>query len=399
MFRFVYVLVFIFLVQAGFAQFPIHRKECGTVEYRIFAPASPQNNSPQYSSYLDSNEVEHYVAERNDTVYYCAIENGEYSRIVQLSELKGKNPAFWVNENGEFFACWINPLGLVFQRSTDYGKTWLPEEKFLAALYSGSEYKVDSVVFKNNPLMWGQGEHLHSRNEFKNRIYVCWTDAKYSLEDKDIFLMYSDDKGEHWTEPILVTYGANHKAQFSPRVTERSSTGNLYLLYYDKQNYVKGKLTDITLAVSENGGLKFDYYRVNEKSFLLSENSFLSILGSLEDLPAINWNQKNECFNITLYEGIEREYKDNYALQVPKSISFSKKIILPIALQDTTTITAVITKPLDPYFEKVVFTGKKFGKGKNEIMLDTKKLSLEKGNYTLFLYYNSHNKFVWIVDE
>lgn len=401
MFRFFHFVVFIFLAQGVFAQFP------------AFKWVSCYLTNP-FDVSLEERFPGNNFIEKQDSIYYVQVggyisEGCNQTPIVSKTLLnkksKGKNLMVCYNETKEdVFACWFSGRDIMFQCLISGGGGWLPEENFLIGTNIGSEYKMDNMSFRNLPFIICD----KSKGEFKGRIYVCYTDTKYSTEDKDVFLIYSDDKGETWTEPILVTYRPNHKAQFAVQMAI-DPCGVLYLLYYDKQNSVDGELTDLTLAVSKNGGLKFDYYKVNEKSFRLSDDDIPPYLLNIYCINNHNpseffWRQDNNCYYVRLDDSSYAA--NNKALtvlenfiQIPKTVSFSEKISLPIELQDTTTITAVITKPLDPYFERVVFTGKKFKKGKHEIVLNTKQLGLEKGNYTLFLYYKAHNKFVWVVEE
>jgi len=366
-----------------------------------------QNDTAYYYRPLNDSDVAkpyRYVQERGGT-----IDIYPENKAIRLSKTKAANPTFCIDSNN-IYACWFSGRDIMFQRSTDGGRTFLPEEKLLISTKLGSEYTVDSIAFKNRPiLLCGFGEDLYANGEltgkFRHRIYLCWTDAKYSPQDMDVFLMYSDDQGQNWTEPILVSYYPNHKAQFDADLAI-DYRGFLYLHYFDKKNYPDGRSTDVTLAVSKNGGLKFDYYKINnEEPFQLAPEHVHYINYKLE-LDAYTYDRYHsyhysaDLNNDSIYAACDREFMaaQNF-LQLPKTVPFSRKIAIPIELQDATTITAVITKPLDPYFEKRVFTEKKFPKGKSKFVLNKKELGLKKGNYTLFLYYNYTSKFAWIIDQ
>jgi hypothetical protein len=62
-------------------------------------------------------------------------------------------------------------------------------------------------------------------------------------------------------------------------------------------------------------------------------------------------------------------------------------------------LTAVLTKPVAPGFEKKLFKNKRFGAGMNSFEINSKGLGLTKESYILTLYCNNKNIFSWIVNE
>ena len=68
-------------------------------------------------------------------------------------------------------------------------------------------------------------------------------------------------------------------------------------------------------------------------------------------------------------------------------------------VNSTFRITAAITKPLEPGFEKIISENKLLKKGKREFIINTKKLKLEKNNYVVTFYFNGKNDFAWIIKE
>ena len=345
-------------------------------------------------------------------IYYAASNDSgkTWTQPKQLNKFAGncsdgdstvKGPRLCKGPKGEIYATWAGPKGLAFQRSLDTGKTWLPEEKIVAALKGGWTCKVNGITTDGlAQLVCDTGS-----SEFKGRIYVCWSDEKNGEKNKDVFLVYSDDKGETWTDPILLSYHPNHKEQFSPRMLLEPTTGKLFVLYFDKQNDFSGKYCDLYLAVSGNGGLKFDYFRLNEIPFQFNANFHELILEDKKMYPiwlqvsgekrfgyfTVNFNDSN----IMAYN--EREMKAEMLIE--RSFSFAERIQIDFTLHNNTELTAVITKPLEPKFEKIVVEKKRCFAGKNNITVDTKNLKLPKDNYVLSLYYSGRNTFVWIVAE
>jgi len=343
-------------------------------------------------------------------IYYSRSDEGKtWTPPKQLNKITGdcsdgdstvKGPMPCIGIGGEVYVTWAGPKGLAFQCSRDSGKTWLKEEKIISPMKGGWASKVDDI--KTNGLPYIVCDQ--SKGEFRGRIYICWSDEKNGEKNKDVFLVYSDDKGEHWTEPILVSYRPNHKDQFKPCMKVDSLTGYVYILYFDKQNYFTGKETDIYLAFSKNGGLKFDYFKINEHSFLFNSNYM-----ELDENNGIkvHWVQVDGSKRFGLYEVLVNDSAMNAyylkdaaeEMEVERTFKFADKINVEYKLKHPANVTAVITKPLEPGFEKIVLKEKHVFDGKNNLVIDMKSAGLKKGNYVLTLYYNGRNTFVWITEE
>lgn len=246
---------------------------------------------------------------------------------------------------------------------------------------------------------------IDKSNAYKNRIYISWSDEKNGLNNKDVFVVYSDDAGKTWTEPILVTYRPNHKDQFMPAMII-DKTGILYVLYYDTQNYFAYGKTDVTMAISNNGGLKFDYYKMNSipiKQNIRIQTETSLILKIERNKIIAGWKPlKKEYAEFAIFdEGSTYDIQKNNSKEITfeKTISFSQEIKVGFEATADLKLTAVLTKPLLAGFEKIVVKDLAIKKGNNTLLIDSKKLGLQKGNYVLTLYYNGKNDFAWITEE
>jgi hypothetical protein len=317
--------------------------------------------------------------------------------------VKGNTPC--TGPGGEVYVCWAGPKGLAFQRSLDSGLTWLSEEKLVAPIKNGWDQWVDGLHTNGIPAM-----ACADSGQFKGRIYITWSDEKNGEKNKDVFLVYSDDRGDNWTDPILVTYRPNHKEQFNPQIAIQPVTGDVFLTYFDRQNYYDGKLCDLFMAISSNGGLKYFMYQMNEKPILLDSN--VASVRGLAFVPKsrevkVVWSQVDSDNMLGIYTAVINDssvanYLDKYTTSqmiLPKSLPFKKKIRLDFELKGSCKVTAFLTKPLEPGFSKEVIHEQAFEKGQQSIVLDTKKWGVKKGNYVLTLYYNNRNSFVWITEE
>lgn len=244
-----------------------------------------------------------------------------------------------------------------------------------------------------------------TKGQFNGRIYICWSDEKNGINNKDVFLVYSDDKGKTWTESILVTYHPNHKDQFMPTMMI-DKTGVLYVLYYDTQNYFAYGKTDVIMAISSNGGLKFDYYKMNPtpiKQNIRIQTETSLILKIERNKIIAGWKPlKKEYAEFAIFdEGSTYNLQKNNSKEITfeKTIAFAPEIKLNYEAAADLKLTAVITKPLLAGYEKIVVKDLSVKKGNNQLLIDTKKLGIQKGNYVLTLYYNGKNGFAWITEE
>lgn len=305
--------------------------------------------------------------------------------------------------NGEVYVCWASPKGLAFQRSLDSGLTWLSEEKIIAPIVNGWSQQVDSVIVDSSPKM-----AIDKSGIYKGRIYIIWGDEKNGVKDKDLFLTYSDDNGENWLDPMLLTYRGNHKEQFEPTIDVEPGTGKLYITFLDKQNYMDESLTDLYLGISSNGGLKFYFYKVNQEPIVLDK--FITSVKGLsfepdEKTTRIVWSQITQSNFLNIYSvnvsdtalaGYSKRYMENQ-IELQRTIDFSDKMKIPFVSKNDMNISAVITKPLEPKFNLVVARDLFYNKGANELEIDLWKLGLKKDNYILTIYYEGRNNFIWIL--
>lgn len=239
---------------------------------------------------------------------------------------------------------------------------------------------------------------------FKNRLYIAWADQKNGENNWDVFLVYSDDLGLHWTDPILVTYRPNHKNQWSPKLNVDSKSGQVSLLYFDQQNDVHLNFCDVSLAQSINGGLKFDYFKLNDKPLLLKKNSFCDFFEEMNQQTWASWcnpiEKKRTQINLNELAQIqEADYKAYQLIQIQSSIAYKAQMAIDFFCAEDLILEAEISKPIDPRFNSKHIKAKAYKKGNNQLLIDMKSIKLPKGNYTLTLYYKGINKYIWITEE
>ena len=181
---------------------------------------------------------------------------------------EGAVPA--VGPNGEIYVSWAGPVGLVFDRSTDQGETWLDEDIFVDDFPGGWDYNIPGINRCNGlPItvcdLSGGADH--------GAIYINWTDQGNGTNDTDVWLAKSTDGGDTWSEKIRVNDDPPGKQQFFTWMSIDQVTGYLWFVWYDRRNYTDNN-TDVYMAVSMDGGDTFINFKVSEEPFVPNSGAF-----------------------------------------------------------------------------------------------------------------------------
>lgn len=175
--------------------------------------------------------------------------------------VEGATPA--VGPNGEVYVAWAGPNGLVFNKSTDQGKTWLKNEKKIGDMPGGWAFDIPGLQRCNGmPII----KCDLSNGPNRGTLYVNWSDQRNGENDTDIWLATSRDGGETWSEPKRVNDDGKGSHQFFTWMDIDQTNGNLYFVFYDRRNHTD-KNTDVYLATSEDGGETFKNIKISESPF------------------------------------------------------------------------------------------------------------------------------------
>jgi len=165
--------------------------------------------------------------------------------------------------NGEIYTSWAGPEGLVFTRSSDQGLTWPDTNIFVTDIPGGWDYAIPGIFRANGMPV----THCDlSGGLYHGRIYINWSDQRNGEDDTDVWLVWSDDGGETWSEDIRVNDDPPGKQQFFTWMDIDQTTGYLYFVFYDRRDQ-PGELTDVYMAVSRNGGETFENFKISESPF------------------------------------------------------------------------------------------------------------------------------------
>ena len=179
--------------------------------------------------------------------------------------------------NGEVYAVWSvyttwpdveRKIG--FNRSLDGGASWENARAIIDSIKgirtsSFGPYGIRANSFPSMAVDLSDGPH-------RGRIYVVWTNRGYpgtNTGDPDIYLIYSDDRGETWSSPIRVNQDpeGNGAYQWFPWITVDNETGIVYVVFYDGRNHIGTNMAEIWVARSTDGGETFEDFPVSDVAF------------------------------------------------------------------------------------------------------------------------------------
>jgi Neuraminidase (sialidase) len=127
---------------------------------------------------------------------------------------------------------------------------------------------------------------------------VNWTDDRNGPDDNDVWLVYSDDQGNSWTEPIRVNDDPAGAQQFFTWMDVDDATGHIHIVFYDRRDAIKrfpdvrmkpSWNTEVYVASSYDGGDTWKNLKVSTKSFRPNPKQFFG-----------DYN------NISAYDGVVR---------------------------------------------------------------------------------------------
>ena len=244
-------------------------------QFDIYGSASPLDSSIiLFSKSTDAGESWSPAIRLNKTLGDC---------LDSDNTVEGAVPA--VGPNGEVYVAWAGPEGIVFDKSTDKGVTWLDDEIHVDPMPTGWDYAIPGI-YRANGLPITACDLSNGPN--RGTIYINWSDQRNGGDDTDIFLAKSTDGGNTWSGPIRVNDDGPGKQQFFTWMAIDQATGYLYFVFYDRREH-DGDSTDVYMALSKDGGQTFINRRISESPFLPNSGVFFG-----------DYN------NITAYNGIVR---------------------------------------------------------------------------------------------
>lgn len=177
-----------------------------------------------------------------------------------FQSVHGAYPA--TGPNGEVYVSWWSPSGLMFDKSTDEGRTWLPADLRVAQPVQWIFQVPGMMLTPSFPVIACD----RSNERYRGTIYINWSEKRNGAADSDIWIINSRDGGSTWSTPKKVNSDIAGKDQFFNFLTVDPITGYVYVAFYDRRNYTDDQ-TDVYLAVSRDGGNRFEDIKISDTPF------------------------------------------------------------------------------------------------------------------------------------
>jgi hypothetical protein len=184
-----------------------------------------------------------------------------------FQSVHGSYPA--TGPNGEVYVCWWSPAGLMFDKSTDEGRTWLPADLRITGPVQWIYVVPGMQLTPSFPVISCD----RSNGRYRGNLYINWSDNRNGTGDSDIWMVKSTDGGKIWSSPKRVNNDPAGKQQYFNFLTVDQGTGYVYITFYDRRNYADNR-TDVYLAVSKDGGTTFENMKISDTPFLPVSTAF-----------------------------------------------------------------------------------------------------------------------------
>ena len=182
--------------------------------------------------------------------------------------VEGAVPA--VGPNGEVYTSWSGPFGILFDKSTDGGRSF-GEDVVVSDQPGGWAFEVSGLQRVNGmPVTLADT----SPSPYRGTVYVVWSDQRIGPNDTDVFISRSTDGGATWSPRRRVNDDAPGRHQFFHWATVDPVTGHVWVAFYDRRD-TEGDATDVFVALSTDGGDSFRNVKVSESSFVPDARLFL----------------------------------------------------------------------------------------------------------------------------
>lgn len=214
-----------------------------------------------------------------------------WSDAKSISKIEGKDCSYvsetllgaqpCVGLNGEVYVTWCSPDGMMLNKSTDGGISWIDTEIKTASLPSGFKYEIPGIYrcFGFPSMVCDM-----SNGNYNGTLYISWAGPRENSTDSDIWIIKSQNEGRTWSDPHKVNDDVSGKHQFFSWMTVDQTTGYIYTVFYDRRNYDDDR-TDVYIARSADGGETFVNERISESPFTPISQTFM---GDYIGISAVN---------------------------------------------------------------------------------------------------------------
>ncbi len=309
-----------------------------------------------------------------------------------FQSVHGSYPA--TGPSGEVYVCWWSPAGLMFDKSTDEGKTWLPSDKRVTAPVQWIYQVPGMQLTPSFPVIACD----RSDGRYRGVIYINWSDNRNGASDSDIWLVKSTDGGSTWSSPKRVNDDPPGKQQYFNFLSVDPVTGYLYILYYDRRSYSDNR-TDVYLAVSRDGGSTFENRKISDSPFIPYSTVFFGHylgIGAYNNVVFATWSRMDNGVN-TLWgarvnpgvTGAETYPKQTVDLDQNIPNPFNEYTWISFRLPEGGPVTLKVDNLMGQTVATAI-DGEFFDAGKHSIHFDADRFGLSPGIYLFTLVTRDH---------
>ncbi len=369
----------------------------------------------QFDIYGSSSE-----SDKSNILFSISKDNGEtWSEAVRINELsgdcidsdnttEGAVPA--VGPNGEIYVTWAFNNKIYFDRSYDRGETWLEHDIEVATQPEGWDYAIPGI-YRSNGLPITCCDTSHSA--YRGTIYVNWTDQRNGIDNTDVWLAKSTDKGNTWSSPIKVNNDTTKSQQFLTWMTIDQTNGYLYFVFYDRREREHNSLlTDVYMALSKDGGKTFTNFKISESPFLPRNDVFF---GDYNNITAYNnvvrpiWTRLNYSDTengLSIWTALVNTeiigHEDDNNFLIAEEITYPNPTnnlsFYSFKIRQKTTVSLYLYDSYGRVVKKII-DNKNLGIGKYIEKIDIKTENLTSGLYMYVLTYDNNSKVKKLIVE
>lgn len=165
--------------------------------------------------------------------------------------------------NGNVLVAWAGHGNIYLDKSTDGGKTF-GTDRIIAAQPGSWDIPVAEIMRTNGmPFLVSD----NSGGKYNGNVYMQLGDDANG--DADIFILKSTDGGKTWSKKIRINDDevGNGKDQFLGHIAVDQTSGDIYVVYYSRQNSENNLFIDTYVAFSTDGGETFTRRRITDEPF------------------------------------------------------------------------------------------------------------------------------------
>ncbi|MEI6435696.1 MAG: T9SS type A sorting domain-containing protein [Bacteroidota bacterium] len=309
-----------------------------------------------------------------------------------FGSVHGSYPA--TGPNGEVYVAWWSPAGLMFDRSTDQGETWLDTDINLTGF---PVQWITTIPGIQTGVSFPMIVCDRSSGPNHGTIYINWSDKRSGANDANIWLSKSTDGGSTWSAPFRVNDDGPGRHQFFNYITVDQVTGKIYVVFYDRRNYTDTK-TDVYLAISGDGGETFSNYKISDSPFAPYSSLFFGHyigVAAHNDHVFATW-MRMDAGELTLWGaridpttvGLVNEPSVPHALAQNAPNPFHESTFFSFKLAGQTSVTL---KVVDIFGNNVatLINNEKMEAGKHTVCFSPEKFNLPSGIYHYSLVTNN----------